>query len=450
MAPAGVHAWCRVEWLVRETVVDEDGDQSLFVERIAALDLGKAVLEACVRLPHPSKPGRRVQEVRSFETRTRQLLALADWLRCEQVTTVVMESTSDYWKGVYYLLEAEGFDCQLANAREVKNVPGRPKTDKADAVWLAKVAERGMFRPSLVHPEPIRRLRDFTRYRRSLVRDRSREKQRVEKLLEDAQIKLSSVISDLFGVSGRDMLNALAAGQRDPRVLADLARTSMRGKTPLLVEALTGFFTAHHGELLAMMLANIDRLSEQITVLDTRIEELVAPFCHQVEQLAEIPGIGSIGAAELIGEVGVDMTRFPTAAHLVSWAKFAPAVHESAGTKKQKKRPKGNPWLAATLGNAAGAQTRARTFLGARYRRIARRRGKGKAMVAVGNSILTIVWHLLSDPDSRFHDLGADYYETRINAERRARNLASALQAVTGQKIIIHGGKAIIVEPEAA
>jgi len=308
--------------------VDEDGDQSLYVERIAALDLGKAVLEACVRLPHPSRPGRRVQEVRSFATRTAHLLALADWLRCEQVTTVVMESTSDYWKGVYYLLEAEGFDCRLANAREVKNVPGRPKTDKADAVWLAKVAERGMFRPSLVHPEPIRRLRDFTRYRRSLVRDRSREKQRVEKLLEDAQIKLSSVISDLFGVSGRDMLDALAAGQRDPKVLAGLARTSMRGKTALLVEALTGFFTPHHGELLAMMLTNIDRLTEQITALDTRIAELVAPFCHQVEQLAEIPGIGRIGAAEIIGEVGVDMTHFPTAAHLVSWAKFAPAVHE--------------------------------------------------------------------------------------------------------------------------
>jgi transposase len=430
--------------------MEEDPDQSLFVERIAALDLGKAVLEVCVRLPHPGKPGRRVQQVRSFPTRTAHLLSLADWLRCEQVTTVVMESTSDYWKGVYYLLEAEGFTCQVANAREVKNVPGRPKTDKADAVWLAKVAERGMFRPSLVHPEPIRRLRDFTRYRRSLVRDRSREKQRVEKLLEDAQIKLSSVISDLFGVSGRAMLHALAAGQRDPRVLADLARASMRGKTALLVEALTGFFTSYHGELLTMMLENIDRLTGQITALEARIEELVAPFSRQVEQLAEIPGIGRTGAAEILGEIGVDMTRFPTAAHLVSWAKFAPAVHESAGTKKQKKRPKGNPWLAATLGNAAGTQTRSRTFLGARYRRIARRRGKGKAIVAVGNSILTIAWHLLSDPDTRFHDLGADYYDTRINPDRRARNLATALQAVTGQKIIIRGGKAVIIETDAA
>jgi len=430
--------------------MDEDEDQVLFVERIAALDLGKAGLEACVRLPHPSKPGRRVQEVRSFGTRTAQLLALADWLRCNQVTTVVMESTSDYWKGVYYLLEAEGFECQLANAREVKNVPGRPKTDKIDSVWLCKVAERGMFRPSLVHPEPIRRLRDVTRYRRSLVRDRTREKQRVEKLLEDAQIKLSSVISDIFGVSGRDMLDALAAGRRDPKVLADMARTRMRGKTEVLVEALTGFFTDHHAMLLAMMLDNIDRLTAQIDTLEGKIGELVAPFCRQVEQLAEIPGIGRLGAAELIGEIGVDMTRFPTAAHLVSWAKFAPAVHESAGTKKQKKRPKGNPWLAATLGNAAGSITRSRTFLGARYRRIARRRGKSKAMVAVGNSILTIAWHLLSDPEARFHDLGPDYYDTRINAERRARNLAAALEAVTGQKIIIRGGKAIIIEPEAA
>jgi transposase len=426
--------------------MEEVAEQELYVERIAALDLGKAVLEACVRLPHPARPGRRVQEVRSYPTTTARLLELADWLRCNQVERVVMESTSSYWKGVYFLLEAEGFDCQVANAREVKNVPGRPKTDKIDAVWLAKVAERGMFRPSLVHPEPIRRLRDFTRYRRSLVRDRTREKQRVEKLLEDAQIKISSVISDIFGVSGRDMLDALAAGQRDPKVLADMARTRMRGKTSVLREALTGFFTDHHGELLTMMLDDIDRLSAQISALEARIEELVAPFSRQVEQLAEITGIGRIGAAEVIGEIGVDMTRFATAAHLVSWAKFAPAVYESAGTKKQKKRPKGNPWLGATLGNAAGSITRSRTFLGARYRRIARRRGKGKAIVAVGNSILTVAWHLLSDPEASFHDLGADYYETRIDAQRRARNLAAALEAVTGQKIIIREGKAIIID----
>ena len=430
--------------------MDEVVERELYVERIAALDLGKAGLEACVRLPHPTRAGRRVQEVRSYPTTTARLLELADWLRCNQVARVVMESTSSYWKGAYFLLEAEGFDCQVANAREVKNVPGRPKTDRIDAVWLAKVAERGMFRPSLVHPEPIRRLRDYTRYRRSLVRDRSRERQRVEKLLEDAQIKLSSVISDIFGVSGRAMLDALAAGQHDPVALADLARGTMRGKTLLLREALTGFFTPHHGELLTMMLDNIDRLTGQITALEARIEELVAPFSHQVEQLAEITGISRLSAAEVIGEIGVDMTRFPSAAHLVSWAKFAPAVHESAGTKKHKQRPKGNPWLAATLGNAAGAITRSHTFLGARYRRIARRRGKGKAIVAIGNSLLTIAWHLLSDPDARFHDLGADYHDTRINAVRRARNLAAALEAVTGQKIVIRDGKAVIIDPQAA
>jgi transposase len=378
------------------------------------------------------------------------LLELADWLRCQQVTRVVMESTSSYWKGVYFLLEAEGFEVWLCNARDIKNVPGRPKTDKIDAVWLCKVAERGMCSPSLVHPPAIRRLRDLTRYRRSLIRDRTREMQRVEKLLEDAQIKLSSVISDIFGVSGRDMLAALVNGQRDPQVLAKMARGSMRSKSAVLREALTGFFTDHHGVILAMMLDNIDRLTGQITLLDTHIAEAIAPFADQAAQLAEITGAGPVVAQELIAEVGVDMTRFPTPAHLVSWAKFSPQTHESAGHRKTKGRPKGNPWLGATLGNVAAVASRTNTFLGVRYRRIARRRGKGKAMVAIGNSVLTIVWHLLSDPTARFHDLGPDYYESRINRDRRARNLAAALQAVTGQKILIRDGKAIVVTPDAA
>ncbi|MBM0229146.1 IS110 family transposase [Micromonospora sp. ATA51] len=372
--------------------MEEVGEQELHVERVAALDLGKAALEACVRVPHESRPGRRMQEVRGYPTTTSALLELADWLRCCRVTRVVMESTSDYWKGVYYLLEAEGFECWLVNAREVRNVPGRPKTDKADAVWLAKVAERGMCAPSLVHPAPIRQLRDLTRYRRSLVRDRTRERQRVEKLLEDAQIKLSSVISDIFGVSGRQILDALIAGQRNPRVLADLARGRMRRKTAILSEALRGFFTDHHAVILRMMLDNIDRLSEQITVLDARIEEAVAPFAHQVEQLTEIVGFGCTAAQELIAEIGVDMNRFPSDAHLVSWAKFCPATCESAGKKKNKNRPKGNPWLGATLGNVAATAARTDSFLGARYRRIAHRRGKQKAIVAVGNSVLVIAY----------------------------------------------------------
>lgn len=430
--------------------MEEVDEQELHVERVAALDLGKAVLEACVRVPHETKPGRRMQEVRTYPTTTAALLQMADWFRCWGVTRVVMESTSDYWKGAYFLLEAEGFECWLVNARDVKNVPGRAKTDKLDVVWQAKVAERGMCRPSLVHPKPIRELRNLTRYRRSLTRDRSREMQRVEKLLEDAQIKLSSVVSQLFGVTGRLILDALVAGQRDPAVLAQLAKGRLRPKTAQLREAMRGFFTDHHGAILAMMLANIDRLSAQIATLDTMIEQVITPFAHQVQQLAHITGASCISAQEIIAEVGVDMGRFPSAGHLVSWAKFCPQTHESAGKRKNKGRVKGDPWLAATLGNMAA--TAARTgegFLGARHRRIARHRGPQKAIVATGNAILTIVYHLLSDPTAQFHDLGADYFTTRINKNRRARNLAAALQAVTGQKITIQDGQAVI-EAQAA
>jgi transposase len=430
--------------------MEEVDEQELHVERVAALDLGKAVLEACVRVPHESRPGRRMQEVRGFATTTSALLQMADWFRIWGVTRVVMEATSDYWKGAYYLLEATGFECWLVNAREVKNVPGRAKTDKADAVWLAKVAERGMCRPSLVHPQPIRQLRNLTRYRRSLIRDRTREMQRVEKLLEDAQIKITSVVTDVFGVSGRLIMQALIDGQRDPKTLAQMARGRLRPKVAQLQEALTGFFTDHHATILAMMLDNIDRLSAQIAILDTTIAEAVAPFSHQVEQLTEITGAGPTAAQELIAEVGVDMSRFRSDAHLVSWAKFCPQTRESAGKAKNKGRSKGSPWLAATLGSLAASACRTDTFLGARYRRIAKRRGKPKAIVATGNAVLVIVYHLLSDPDARFCDLGPDHFDTRIDSHRRARNLATQLQSLTGQTITIRHGKAIILEPEVA
>ena len=416
----------------------QETDEPLeLVERVAAIDIGKSGLVVCVRTPHDDKPGRRCQEVREYTTLTASLLALADWLRSQSVTLVAMEATSDYWKPVYYLLEAEGFTCWLLNAKHVKNVPGRPKTDKLDAVWLAKVVERGMCRPSLVHPKPIRQLRDLTRYRRSLVRERTREKQRVEKLLEDAQIKLSSVISDIFGVSGREMLAALIDGHRDPKALAQMARGPMRSKVPILQEALTGHFTDEHGFLCRLMLSRIDDLTSTIEIVSGRIEEQIAPYTAAVAQLDEIIGVGPIAAQELIAEIGVDMSRFPTAGHLASWAKFAPIDNNSAGKKKGGSTGKGNPWLGATLGEIVAVTARSNTFLGERYRRLSKRRGRKRAIVAVGNSVLTIVWHLLSDPDARYHDLGPDFYQSRIATRHRERDLVRQLERLTGKTVTL-------------
>jgi transposase len=414
--------------------MDASDEPEQLVERVAALDLGKASLMACVRVPREGRPGRR-QEVREYSTLSRSLLELADWLRCERVQLVAMEATSDYWKPAYYLLEAEGFTCWLLNAKHVKNVPGRPKTDKIDAVWLAKVVEWGLCTPSLVHPKPIRQLRDLTRYRRSLVRERTREKQRIEKLLEDSQIKLSAVISDIFGVSGRAMLEALIAGQRNPKALAAMARGTMRAKAAVLEEALTGHFEDHHGFLLSSMLAHIDSLSAQIDDVGQRIDAVIAPFDSTAVRLDEITGVGLTAAQELIAEIGPDATPFATPAHLVSWAKFAPIDHNSAGRKRAGTTGKGNPWLAGTLGEVVVSVSRTNTFLGERYRRIARRRGKKRAIVAVGNSVLTIIWHLLADPDAHHHDLGPDHYQSKINARRRERELVRQLERLTGKKV---------------
>jgi len=407
------------------------------VERVAALDLGKTTLMACLRVPHEDRPGRRRQEIREYSTVSRSLLELADWLRCERVELVTMEATSDYWKPVFYLLEAEGFTCWLLNAKHVKNVPGRPKTDKLDTVWLAKVSERGMCSPSLIHPKPIRQLRDLTRYRRSLIRERTREKQRCEKLLEDAQIKLSSVISDIFGVSGREILAALVAGQASPKVLAQMARGTMRSKIAAMEEALTGHFEDHHGFLLQAMLTHIDALTAQIDDVGVRIGDVIAPFSPHAERFDEITGIGTTAAQELIAEIGADGTRFPSPGHLVSWAKFAPIDKDSAGKKRGGSTGKGNPWLAGTLGEIVASVSRTNTFLGERYRRLARRRGKNRAIVAVGNSILTIIWHLLNDPDARYHDLGADFYQTKTNTRRRERDLVRQLEHLTGKKVTL-------------
>jgi len=418
--------------------VQDAEDEPLFAERVAGLDIAKAEVEVTIRVPSDTRPGRRQQETRTFGTTRRQLLALADWLRSWQVTKAGMEATGDYWKPVFFLLESQGFDCDLYNAAQVKALPGRPKTDRADSIWLAKIVERGMIASSFVPPEPIRKLRTRTRYRRHLTQARTAEKQRVEKLLEDGHLKLSSVISDIHGVSGRDMLNALTAGQRDPRALAQLARGTMRGKIRRLEEALEcSFFTSEHAAVLAMMLTTIDHYTAQIEQLTAKIEVLTEPWLHQIGQLDEIDGIGVICAQDIIAEIGVDMTVFPTASHLVSWARWSPQVKQSAGKRKGSNATgRGNPYLGAALGEGVASAGRTQSFLGAKYRRLTKRMPKKKALVATGNSMITIMHALLSDPDARYTDLGADYYEQRMHARRQARNHVKSLERL-GYKVVI-------------
>jgi transposase len=418
-------------------MLEEIPDHEEIIERIAALDIGKAELVCCVRVPGGPGKSRRMQEVTTYKTMTRSLLVMTERLRKLGVTRVIMEATSEYWKPPFYVLEAAGFETWLVNAKDVKHLPGRPKTDKLDSVWLAKVAERQMIRPSFVPPPPIRMLRDLTRYRSDQVAVRTAEKQRVEKLLEDAQIKLSVVATDIFGVSGRDMMTALIAGQRDPTVLAQLARGRMRTKLAALQEAFTGRFNDHHAFLLSKMLARIDQISADIAEIEARIEDQIAPFASATTRVDEIPGVGLTAADVIVAEVGVDMSRFPTPAHLCSWARFAPGVKESAGRKKGNGATgHGNRYLAAVLGEAALSAGRTDTFLGERYRRIARRRGKKKAIVAVGRSILVIVWHLLSDPEAHFHDLGPGFYDTHLNTSAKRRNHIRQLEAL-GYKVTL-------------
>ena len=413
-------------------------DEPLFTERVAGLDIAKAEVEVTIRVPSDTGTGRRQQETRAFGTTRRELLALADWLRCWGVTKIGMEGTGDYWKPVFFVLESRGFDCDLYNAAQVKALPGRPKTDRADSIWLAKITERGMISSSFVPPEPIRVLRTHTRYRRHLTQARTAEKQRVEKLLEDGHLKLSSVISDIHGVSGRDMLNGLAAGQRDPRALAQLARGTMRGKIRRLEEALEcSFFTDQHAAVLAMMLVTIDHYTAQIEALTARIEKLAEPYLQQVRQLDGIDGVGTICAQDIIAEIGADMTVFPTASHLVSWARWSPQVKQSAGKRKGSNAAgRGNPYLSAALGEVSISAGRTQSFLGARYRRLAKRMPKKKALVATGNSVLTIMHVLLADPGARYTDLGADYYEQRMHVRRQARNHLKSLERL-GYKVTI-------------
>lgn len=407
----------------------ESQDEEQIIARVAALDIGKAELVCCVRVPGPGR--KRLQEVSTHSTMTRSVTELANHLVELEIERVVMEATSDYWKPVFYLLEAHGLQPWLVNARDVKHLPGRPKTDVLDAVWLCKVAERQMLRPSFVPPPPIRRLRDMTRYRIDLVAVRTAEKNRVEKLLEDACIKLSVVASDIFGVSGRAMMAALIAGERDPKALAQLARARMRTKIGRLEEAFNGHFGEHHRFLLARMLARIDGVDADIAAVDEQIEAQLAPFAQAADRLDDIPGIGPVAAAIILAEIGIDMSRFPTAGHLCSWAKFSPGIKSSAGkTKGTGSTGHGNRYLARVLGEAAVVAGRSDSFLGERYRRIARRRGKKRAIVAVGRSMLVIIWHLLADEHAHYTDLGADHFTRHLNPDSRKRNHIRQLEAL--------------------
>ncbi len=439
-------------------VEEIDGDET---ERVlscaAAIDVAKASGMVCVRRPHPSIEGRRASRVWEVSSTTDSILALGEDLVALGVERVVLESTSDYWRPFFYLLEAAGLTVWLVNARDVKQVTGRPKTDKLDALWLAKLNERGMLRPSFVPPREIRALRDYTRLRTELVQERSRHKQRLEKLLEDALIKLSSVATDLLGVSARAMIEALIAGQRDPKVLAELAQGRLNAKRAALTEALDGRFDDHHADLARLLLDQIDACTDKIDRLTTGIERLVAelpepspptdrapcptrdvPVAHDpdvghlttVERLDEVPGIAERAAQIIIAEVGLDMAQFPTPAHLVSWAKLSPQTIQSGPRTKAGKTGKGNRYLKGVLGEVATAAAKTDTFLGARYRRLVRRRGKQRALVALARSILVIVWHLLNDPDARYIDLGSDYHTTRLDPDRKTRDLVRQLQAL--------------------
>lgn len=418
--------------------MEEADDEPLFCERAAGIDIGKQMVMVTIRVPSETRKGGRAQETREFGTTRRQLLGLADWLRCWGVERAGMEATSDYWKPVFFLLEQQGLDCVLYQASQVKALPGRPKTDKLDSVWLAKVTERGSLAGSFVPPEDIRRLRTHTRYRRRLTQARTAEKQRVEKLLEDAHLKLSSVISDIHGVSGRAMLRAVIAGERNPRVLAEMARGRMRSKAARLEEALDcSFFTPEHAFILEMMLDNIDHYTAQITVLDEKIAVLCEPYQRQVAQLDAIPGFGVTTAQDLIAEIGVDMTVFPTAGHLCSWARVAPRVKESGGRRKGGAAAgSGNPYAGAALGEAAVSAGRTQTFLGAKLRRLCRHMPKKKAQGAVMRTQLVIAHGLLSDPAAEYLELGPGYYDERSGTRRQARSHIRGLERL-GYKVTL-------------
>jgi Transposase and inactivated derivatives len=390
--------------------------------RCAGLDVSKRDAKLCIRIAGAGRSAA-TQTVTTWASVTNTVLALREHLIGERVTLVVMEATGDYWRPFYYLLEDAPFEVQLVNARHAKNMPGR-KSDVSDSMWLAQLGAHGLVRGSFVPPQPIRELRDLTRTRTAIVRERAREYQRLEKLLEDAGIKLTSVATDISGASGRAMLEALIAGERDPAVLADLAKQRLRVKIPALTEALTGRFGPHHAFLARLHLDLIDQHTHAVEELTTRIEALMEPFRGARDLMVSIPGISTGVADIIIAETGADMARFPTAGHLASWAGTCPGSNESAGRVKSTQTRPGNPYLKGALGIAAMSAAKGKdTYLAAKFRRIASRRGPMKAIVAVEHAILVAIWNMLTTGEF-YQDPGGDFYVRRNPDKAKQRALA--------------------------
>jgi transposase len=407
-------------------------------ERCAALDVHKAQVTVCAHVP--DQAGERAELRAEFATMTGDLLGLRDWLKGLGVTHVAMEATGVYWKPVYYLLE-DDFELLLVNAQHVKNVPGR-KTDVRDAQWLCQLLEHGLVKSSFVPPQPQRELRDLTRYRKSLVWERGREANRLQKVLEDANIKLASVASRPLGASGKAMLRELCEGNNDPVALADLAKGKLRAKLPLLRQALEGRFRGHHALLVSHLLAHIEYLDQTIGELSEEIEERMRPFARERELLCTIPGVAERTAEVILAELGPEMSRFATHRHAASWAAVCPGHDESAGRRRSGKTRKGDSWLRVALieaANSAAARTKD-TYLRAQYLRIRRRRGHKKAIVAVAHSILVSAYHVLQQGLS-YQELGGDYFLTREDRRRMTRRLVRQLERL---------GQSVTLEPMAA
>jgi transposase len=432
----------------------EDEDYQLRHERVAGIDIAKAKADVCTRLPPPREGGRRASRVEEVPATAREILALAGRLLADRVELVVMEATSDYWRIWYYLLEAAGLNVRLVNPSHARQLAGRPKTDRLDAQWIARLAEMGLLRPSFVPPPEIRALRDLTRTRLMLVRDRSREWQRLEKLLEGALVKLSSAVWSLgASKSARTILEAIAGGERDPRTLAALASGRVTGGHAAVEQALDGMLLGdHHPMLIRMHLDHVALLDRSIAAVEDEIEAAVsaipeawgisadgvptpdpgpdAAALTAVERLAEVPGISPKLAMAIIAETGLDMTRFPTADHLVSWAGLAPVARQSGPRSRKPKKGQGDAYLKGYCTQAALGTARTETFLGERFRRLSRRIGGIRAQCAVGRSILVIVWHLLADPTARFRDLGPDWHARKGDRDRKIRAHLRQLQSL--------------------